>query len=83
MAQMFNPVSQFKAFKQGSIDPANPVAEKLSETAPWAKQRKQLLAYEQPDEPSSNLNTTTVQQTPGVNNANRTTSLAAKQLLGA
>lgn len=47
MAQMFNPSKQWQAFKQGSIDPANPLADKIAKIDPLNEDRKRLMAYEQ------------------------------------
>ena len=34
LEQMFNPSKQWQAFKQGSIDPANPLADKIAKIDP-------------------------------------------------
>lgn len=47
MAQMFNPAKQWQAFKKGSIDPANPIVDRVAKIDPLNDDRKRLMAYEQ------------------------------------
>lgn len=65
MAQMFNPSKQWQAFKQGSIDPANPLADKVAKIDPLNEDRKRLMAYEQPEVKAQTATAPGVQQASG------------------